>query len=99
MYGISKILMGCLLWLFEQSGMDARRKRYLIASALLEYINNEAGKPFTLQRQSDVEDMQQLLDTEYADLAGVLAAKKAAGHRNLAGTIAVIKDNDEDPAA
>jgi hypothetical protein len=43
--------------------------------------------------------MQQLLDTEYADLAGVLAAKKATGHRNLAGTIAVIKNDDEDPAA
>jgi hypothetical protein len=98
MYGISKVLMGCLFWLCEQSGMDESRKRYLIASALLEYINNEAGKPFALQRHSDVEDMQQLLNTEYADLAGVLAAKKAAGHRNLAGIIAVIKDNDEAPA-
>jgi protein-disulfide isomerase-like protein with CxxC motif len=79
--------------------MDARRKRYLIASALLAYINNEAGKPFALQRHNDVEDMQQLLDTEYADLAGALAAKKAAGHRNLAGTIAAVKDDDADPAA
>jgi hypothetical protein len=43
--------------------------------------------------------MQHLLETEYADLAGALAAKKAAGHRNLAETIAAIKDNDEDPAA
>ena len=79
--------------------MDTRRKRYLIASALFEYITNEAGKPFALRRHHDVEDMQQLLDTEYADLAGALAAKKAAGHRNLAGTIAVIKDDGEDPAA
>ena len=78
--------------------MDTRRKRYLIASAFLEYITNEAGKPFALQRHSDVEDMQQLLDTEYADLAGMLAARKATGHRNLAGTIAVITDDDEDPA-
>ena len=98
MYGISKTLTGCLLWLFEQSGMDARRKRYLIASALFEYITNEAGKPFALRRHNDVEDMQRLLDTEYADLTGVLAAKKAAGHRNLARTIAVIKDDDEEPA-
>jgi hypothetical protein len=29
----------------------------------------------------------------------VLAARKAAGHRNLAGTIAVIEDDDEDPDA
>lgn len=77
--------------------MDTRRKRYLIASALVEYVTNEAGKPFELQRHSDLEDMRQLLETEYADLAGVLAARKNAGHRNLAGTIAVIKDNDEGP--
>jgi hypothetical protein len=43
--------------------------------------------------------MQPLLDTEYADLTGVLAARKTAGHRNLAGTIAVIKDDDENPPA
>ena len=79
--------------------MDTHRKRYLIASVLLEYINNEAGKPVVLQRHSDVEDMQQLLDTAYADLAGMLAARKTAGHRHLAGTIAVITDEDEDPAA
>jgi hypothetical protein len=79
--------------------MDARRKRYLIASALLEYVNNEAGKPLELQRHSDVEDMRLLLDTEYADLAGVLAARKAAGHRNLAGTIAAVGDDGEGPDA
>ena len=79
--------------------MDARRKRYLIASTLLEYVNNEAGKPFELQRHRDVEDMRRLLETEYADLAGVLAARKAAGHRNLAGTIAIIQDHDKDPDA
>ena len=79
--------------------MDTRRKRYLIASALFEYINNEAGKPFALQRHTDVEAMQHLLDTEYADLAGALAARKAAGHRALAGTSAVIEGEDENPAA
>jgi hypothetical protein len=77
--------------------MDARRKRYLIASALLEYVNNEAGKPYELQRHSDVEDIRSLLETECADLAGVLAARKAAGHRNLTGTISIIQDDDEDP--
>jgi hypothetical protein len=79
--------------------MDTRRQRYLIASALLEYVNNEAGKPFELQRHGDVEDMRRLLETEYADLAGALAARKAAGHRKLAGTIAVIQDDDAEPDA
>jgi hypothetical protein len=79
--------------------MHTRRKRYLIASALLEYVNNEVGKPFELQHDNDVEDMRHLLEAEYADLARVLAAQKAAGHRNLAGTIAVIEDDDEDPDA
>jgi hypothetical protein len=76
--------------------MDTSRKRYLIASALLEYVNNEDGKPFELQRHSDLEDIRHLLETEYADLAGALAARKAAGHRHLAGTVAVIKDDDEE---
>ena len=79
--------------------MDPRRKRYLIASALFEYVSNDAGKPCALQRQSDVEDMQRLLETEYADFAGALQARKVAGHRNLAATLAVIKDSDEDPAS
>ena len=77
--------------------MDTRRKRYLIASALFEYVANEAGKPFELARDSDAEEMRQLLETEYADLAPVLSARKQAGHRNLAGTIAAVKDDDEAP--
>jgi hypothetical protein len=75
--------------------MDTRRKRYLIASALFEYINNEAGKPFELQHHSDVEDMRHILDTEFSDLVDVLAARKVAGHRNLAGTMTVVKDGNE----
>jgi hypothetical protein len=35
--------------------MDTRRKRYLMASSLFEYVNNEEGKPFELQRHTDVE--------------------------------------------
>lgn len=75
--------------------MDTRRKRYLIASALFEYINNEAGKPFELQHHNDVEDMRHILETEFADLLNVLTARKAAGYRNLAGTITVVKDDNE----
>jgi hypothetical protein len=63
--------------------MDTRRKRYLIASALFDYVTNEAGKPLELRHDSDAEEMRQLLEADYADLAGVLAARKAAGHRNL----------------
>jgi hypothetical protein len=74
--------------------MDTRRKRYLIASALFEYIRNEAGKPFELQHHNDVEDMQHILDTEFTDFVDVLATRKAAGHRNLAGTMTVVKDGN-----
>lgn len=56
--------------------MDTRRKYYLIASALFEYVPNEAGKPFALRRSNDAEDMQHILDTEYADLADMLAKRK-----------------------
>ena len=56
--------------------MDTRRKDYLIASALFEYVPNEAGKPFALRRSNDAEDMQHILDTEYADLADMLAKRK-----------------------
>jgi hypothetical protein len=79
--------------------MDPRRKRYLIASALFEYVNSEAGKPLELRRDSDAEDMQHLLDTEYSDLVGMLADRKAKGHRKLAGAVAIINDKNEDPAA
>jgi hypothetical protein len=74
--------------------MDTRRKRYLIASALVESINHETGKPFALRRHHDVGDMQQLLQSEDADLAGILPARKAAGYQNLAGTMAVINDDE-----
>ncbi len=74
--------------------MDQRRKRYLMASALLEYIQQEAGKPLELRRDNDVEDMESILHAEYADLIEVLMSRKASGHRNLASTITVVQDQD-----
>jgi hypothetical protein len=76
----------------------------LITKQLTAMSDRRAGRgpsfmQFELQGHSDAEDMQRLLETEYAGFAGVLAAKKAAGHRNPAGTTAVIKDDDEAPAA
>ncbi len=74
--------------------MDQRRKRYLMASALLEYIQQESGKPLELRRDNDVEDMESILHAEYADLTEVLMSRKASGHRNLASTFTVVQDED-----
>lgn len=76
--------------------IDPRRKRFLIAQALFEFIRNDAGKPFEHQNGSNVEEIHHILETEYADFIGVLEAGKETRHRNLARTISAV-EKDTDP--
>jgi hypothetical protein len=71
----------------ERDAGNWKRQRYLIASALFEYVLNEEGKPFELRRHSDLEDMQGILYTEYAEFIELLEIRKRMGHRNLSNTI------------
>jgi len=68
-----------------------------IAQALFEFIRNDAGKPFEHQSGSNVEEMQYILQTGYADFIGALESGKEMRHRNLARTIATVK-KDTDPS-
>jgi len=74
--------------------MELMREKYLVATALFEYINNEQGKPFELQRHNDVEEMQQLLDRDYAAFLETLQSRKSVGHQNLTGTIGLVQEDD-----
>jgi len=69
-----------------------QRQRLLIATALFEYILNEEGKPFELQSHSNVEEIRDILETDYRDLLGVLKKRKTYTHFNMRHNIAVIQE-------
>ena len=73
--------------------MNVSRKRYLIASALFEYINNEENKPFEHQRGNNVEDMKRILHTEYPQFIETLLDQKQMKHARLRATIEAVEDD------
>lgn len=75
--------------------MTDPRKRYLIASALFEYILNEEGKPIELRRDNDVAEMIDILNTEYAGLLDTLAARKQMSHERMRQLLTVVEDSDD----
>ena len=52
------------------------RKRYLIAQALWEFVANERKKPSIRQQTSNMYDMEEILDKEYADIVPMLIASE-----------------------
>jgi len=54
-----------------------KRKSYLIASALWEYIANDRKKPEVRQNSSNVHDIEQILDEDYpAELDLLMRAER-----------------------
>jgi len=54
--------------------IDERRKRYLIAKALWEFVADDRYKPIERQSPNDVDDMEAVLDTDYASEVATLIA-------------------------
>lgn len=54
--------------------MDPRRKRYLIAKALWEFVAENRNKPIERQAPNDADDMEAILDIDYrAEVATLIA--------------------------
>ncbi|GFE52566.1 hypothetical protein So717_43190 [Roseobacter cerasinus] len=45
--------------------MDEKRKRFLIAKALWEFVASDQDKPKERQSRSDVDDMEAILDADF----------------------------------
>lgn len=64
--------------------IDDRRKKYLIAKALWEFVAQDGSKPIERQCRSDVQDMETILDRDYpAELAVLI---KAEAFKDRSGT-------------
>ncbi len=57
--------------------MDEAREHYIIGRALYEAIGRLEQLPDKLRPESDIDDMHELLDEQYADVRDVLAAGEA----------------------
>lgn len=56
------------------TAMDNRRKRYLIAKALWEFVAENRNKPVEQQAPNDADDMEAILDSNYpAEVATLIA--------------------------
>ncbi len=57
--------------------MDQRRKDFLIAKALWEFVAEDGKKPTERQSRSDVDDMEAILDRDYsAETATLMRMEK-----------------------
>ena len=57
--------------------IDERRKKYLIAKALWEFVAQDGNKPIKRQCRNDVQDMETILDRDYpAELAVLIKAER-----------------------
>jgi hypothetical protein len=57
--------------------IDERRKKYLIAKALWEFVAQDGNKPIERQCRSDVQDMETVLDRDYpAELEVLIKAER-----------------------
>ncbi|MDP2620288.1 MAG: hypothetical protein Q8P46_08935 [Hyphomicrobiales bacterium] len=57
--------------------INERRKNYLIAKALWEFIAQDGKKPSIRQNRNDVHDMEAILDSDYpAELSLLMRAEK-----------------------
>lgn len=59
-----------------------RRKKYLIAKALWEFIAQDGSKPIERQCRSDVQDMETILDCDYPAELSVLMRAEAFKDRS-----------------
>ena len=57
--------------------MDEAREHYIIGRALYEAITRLERLPDELRPESDIDDMHELLDEQYADIRDVLAVGEA----------------------
>ncbi len=57
--------------------MDWAREHYIIGRALYEAITRLQGLPDELRPESDIDDMYELLDEQYAGVRDALAAGEA----------------------
>ena len=54
--------------------IDERRKRYLIAKALWEFVGENRNKPVGRQAPNDADDMEAILDSDYPAEVSTLIA-------------------------
>jgi hypothetical protein len=52
--------------------VDERRKKYLIAKALWEFVAQDGSKPIERQCRNDVHDMEAILDGDYPNELSLL---------------------------
>ena len=57
--------------------MDEAREHWIIGRALYEAITRLDGLPDELRPESDIDDMHELLDEQYAGVRDALAAREA----------------------
>ncbi|MFA5951996.1 MAG: hypothetical protein WC807_17115 [Hyphomicrobium sp.] len=62
--------------------MDNRRKRYLIAKALWEFVAENRSKPVEHQAPNDVDDMEAILDADFsAEVTTLIALEPFKGRQ------------------